>query len=190
MRNVSRRQPATVHFVVRSWIRQALRASGVAILVPAAIAAAIALSVVGGGGGIGSLDDVLNGPAVPPDEATAVPAARPQRDERPRTRAVGVGVAQPRRAPDRGRQPRVGRRQAKGLLGDSRPGQAGGLPASPPATPTPGPPPAPAPAQPHPVHDTGTQVADAVRPLPVAGPVAAQTVQAVVNLVDPPALRG
>jgi hypothetical protein len=46
-------------------------------------------------------------------------------------------------------------------------------------------PPQPAPAQ-RPIHDTGTQVAETVRPLPVAGPVAADAVQAVVDLVDPP----
>jgi len=40
---------------------------------------------------------------------------------------------------------------------------------------------------PRPVHDVGTQVAETVRPLPVAGPVAADAVQAVVDLVDPPA---
>jgi len=189
MRNVARGQRATVHFVVRSWIRQALRASGVAIIVPAAIAAAIALSVVGGGGGIGSLDDVLNGPAVPPAEAAA---ARPQRDERPRTRvtAVAARVAQPRRAPARGGNPHSVLRPVTTLPESPRPGQAGGPPASPPATPSPGSPPAPSPAQPHPVHDTGTQVAEAVRPLPVAGPVAAGAVQAVVDLVDPPAKRG
>jgi hypothetical protein len=57
----------------------------------------------------------------------------------------------------------------------------------PPAAPAPPPPsPAPAPA-PHPVHDAGSQVAGTVRPLPVAGPVAADAVQAVADLVDPPA---
>ena len=35
--------------------------------------------------------------------------------------------------------------------------------------------------------DAGTQVAATVQPLPVAGPVAAGAVQAVVDLVDPPA---
>jgi hypothetical protein len=38
---------------------------------------------------------------------------------------------------------------------------------------------------PHPIHDTGTQVAETLRPLPIAGPVAADAVQAVVSLVDP-----
>jgi hypothetical protein len=173
-------------------MRQALRASGVAILVPAAVAAAIALSVVGGAGGIGSLDDVLNGPAVPPAEAAAAPApaARPQRDDRPRAPAAAVAprVTQPRRAPRRafarGRSPRPLLRPVTTLPDGPRPGQTGGPP---PAAPSPGSPPAPAPARPHPVHDTGTQIVQAVRPLPVAGPVAAATVQAVVDLVDPPA---
>jgi hypothetical protein len=55
-----------------------------------------------------------------------------------------------------------------------------------PAAPAPAPQSPPAAPAPHPVHDTGTQVAQTVRPLPVAGPVAADAVQAVVDLVDPP----
>jgi len=60
------------------------------------------------------------------------------------------------------------------------------VPTPAPGRPAPSAPPPPAPAQ-HPIHDTGTQVAETVRPLPVAGPVAADAVQAVVDLVDPPA---
>jgi hypothetical protein len=60
---------------------------------------------------------------------------------------------------------------------------------APPSRPTPSAPPAappPAPT-PRPIHDAGTQVAETLRPLPVAGPVAADAVEAVVDLVDPPA---
>jgi hypothetical protein len=180
--------------VVRSWIRQALRASGVAILVPAAVVAAIALSVVGGGGGVGSLGDVLNGPAVPPAEAAAQPAAQPRRDETPRARAAAAGspIAAPPTAPPRRRGARAPliRRPVTTLPLPSR--RPAGPPAGPPAA-QPTAPPAPAssgqppPAQPRPIHDTGAQLAQTVRPLPVAGPVAADAVQAVVDLVDPPA---
>jgi hypothetical protein len=66
------------------------------------------------------------------------------------------------------------------------PAHPGAPPSSPPA-PSQGGSPAPPPPAPRPIHDTGTQVAETIRPLPVAGPVAADTVQAVVDLVDPPA---
>jgi hypothetical protein len=52
-----------------------------------------------------------------------------------------------------------------------------------PAQPSPAPPP-PAP-RPGPIHDTGAAVAETLRPLPLAGPAAADAVEAVVNLVDP-----
>jgi hypothetical protein len=179
--------------VVQSWIRQALRASGVAILVPAAVAAAIALSVIGGGGDVGSLGQVLAGPAVPPAEASApAAAAQPRRDERPRTApaALAAHTAPQRQSPVSTAAPH-GARPVTTLPEGARP-----HPVRPPtASPVPAPstatsPPAqqqPPPAQSHPINDTGTQVAETVRPLPVAGPVAADTVQAVVNLVDPPA---
>jgi hypothetical protein len=170
--------------VVQSWIRQALRASGVAILVPAAIVAAIALSVVGGGGSARSLGQVLGGPAVPPAEA-AQPPQHAHRDTQGSDPSVSARPgAAPRGAPSAGLPPR---RSPVTTL-PVRPRRP--APARPPATGKPAPsaaplPPAPAPA-PHPIHDTGTQVAQTVRPLPVAGPVAADAVQAVVDLVDPP----
>jgi hypothetical protein len=176
--------------VVRSWIRQALRASGVAILVPAAVVAAIALSVVGGGGSVGSLGEVLDGPAVPPAEA-ATRAPQPRRDERPRARRRGLspqsgsglrGLSPQSGSGLRGLSPQSGRPVTTVPLRPRRP-QA----PQPARSPQPSPPAAtPSPA-PHPVHDAGTQVAQAVRPLPVAGPVAAGAVQAVVDLVDSPA---
>jgi hypothetical protein len=174
--------------VVQSWIRQALRASGVAILVPVAVAAAIALSVIGGGGSVGSLGQVLAGPAVPPAEASAPAAAQPRRDEPPRTRRIVAATltAPVRRSP--GRAPAPPRRRPVTTL----PERPRPHPVRPPAAPAPSAvasPPAqhpPPPAQPHPINDTGTQVAETVRPLPVAGPVAADAVQAVVDLLDSP----
>jgi hypothetical protein len=53
-----------------------------------------------------------------------------------------------------------------------------------PAQPAPAPAP-PAAPKPHPVHDAGTQAAETLRPLPLAGPAAAGAVEAVVSLVDP-----
>jgi hypothetical protein len=174
--------------VVQSWIRQALRASGVAILVPAAIVAAIALSVVGGGDSARSLSQILSGPAVPPAEAAKPPAVHarraPLQGQSPQSRAPLRGQSPqsraPRRAPvvttlpQRPRRPSHARPPAKTPPAPGRP------------APAPAPPPPSAPA-PRPIHDTGTQVAETVRPLPVAGPVAADAVEAVVDLVDPPA---
>jgi hypothetical protein len=175
--------------VVQSWIRQALRASGVAILVPAAIVAAIAVSVVGGGGSARSLGQVLSGPAVPPAEAAQPLAAHPPRDTQGSDPSVSARAeSAPRGAPSA--RPAPHRTPAAAApVRPRRPAPArpptSAAPAPAPSRPAASAPPAPAPA-PHPIHDTGTQVAETVRPLPVAGPVAADAVQAVVDLVDPP----
>jgi hypothetical protein len=176
--------------VVRTWLGQALRASGVAILVPLAIVAAIALSVVGGGGNARSLGQVLNGPAVPPAEAAQPPVAHTRRGLTfrglsPQRHLTLRGLSPQRHVTQRGLSPR---RHAPVTTVPDRPGPSA-PPASPapPAAPAPSPSPPPAAPAPHPIHDTGTQVAETVRPLPVAGPVAADAVQAVVDLVDPPA---
>jgi len=174
--------------VVQDWIRQALRAAGVAILVPAAVAAAIALTVLGGGSGVGSLGQVLTGPAAPPAEAAAPTAATPRRDARPPTHAVAPRAALSRPAPASGVAPPQRRPVTTLPEAPSRhpvhppPAQ----PTAPPAAPT-SPPAQPPAAPPHPIHDAGTQIAQMVRPLPLAGPAAADAVQAVVDLVDPPA---
>jgi hypothetical protein len=161
----------------------------VAILVPAAVVAAIALSVLGGGHNVGSLSDVLEGPAVPPAEAASHLQALARREQRAQTTTVAAApppaflhipiayVAPPARR----------RRPVATVPERRRPGKP---PAATPHPPAPSPPPpagSPPPARPHPINQTGSQVAQTVRPLPVAGPAAADAVQAVVNLVDPPA---
>jgi hypothetical protein len=159
----------------------------VAILVPAAIVAAIAVSVVGGGRGVGSLGQVLEGPAVPPAEAATRPAPLPRRDERPRTvQATAANPGAPAAAHRGSARSPAARSPATLPLHPRRPGPPPGAPPPPSPAAAPGAqsPPPPPPARP--VHDIGSQVAAAVRPLPVAGPVAADAVQAVVALVDPP----
>jgi len=178
---------ATVHFVVRSWIRQALRASGVAILVPAAIAVAIALSVIGGGHNFSSLGEVLRGPAAPPAEAAAPPV-------HPRGRTPELHVQLRGQTPQLQRHVAVSRRPAPLRRSARKPSPERPTPHRPaPQQPSPAPPapaqpsptlPPPAP-EPHPIHDTATAVADTLRPLPLAGPAAADAVEAVVSLVDP-----
>ena len=53
--------------LVRSWLGQALRATGAAVVVPVAILVALSLSAIGGSGlgGLGSLSQIVAGPAVP-----------------------------------------------------------------------------------------------------------------------------
>jgi hypothetical protein len=162
----------------------------VAILVPAAIVAAIAVSVVGGGGGVGSLGQVLAGPAVPPAEASTPPPSQHRRDGRPLTATAPAARVRPPAVPRRrGARNPAARSPTTLPPGPRRPGRPPAAAPSPPpsAPPSAQPPPAqpkPPPAQ-HPIHDTGSQVAGALRPLPVAGPAAADAVQAVVDLVDP-----
>jgi len=157
----------------------------VAILVPAAIVAAIAVSVVGGGRGVGSLGQVLEGPAVPPAEAATRPAPLPRRDERPRTvHATAAGLRAPAAARRGSARSPAARSPATLPLHPRRPGPPPGA-SAPPSPAAASPAQSPPPSQ-RPVHDIGSQVAATVRPLPVAGPVAADAVQAVVALVDPP----
>jgi hypothetical protein len=52
--------------LVRSWLGQALRATGAAVAVPAAILVALSLTAVGGSGlgGLGALSQIVSGPGV------------------------------------------------------------------------------------------------------------------------------
>jgi hypothetical protein len=171
-----------VRFVVRSWIRQALRASGVAILVPAAVAAAIALSVLGGGRNTGSLGEVLRGPAVPPAEAATPPVRLRGQSPHSHLGRRGHEMRLRGQSPQSHAVPPAARAPSQRSPAPRPPAPA---PVSAPAPPPPPAPAAPPPPVPHPIHDAGTQVAETLRPLPIAGPVAADAVQAVVSLVDP-----
>jgi hypothetical protein len=53
--------------LVRSWLGQALRATGAAVVIPVAILVALSLSAIGGSGlgGLGALSQVVSGPRVP-----------------------------------------------------------------------------------------------------------------------------
>jgi hypothetical protein len=50
--------------LVRSWLGQALRATGAAVVVPVAILVALSLAAIGGGGlgGVGALSQIVSGP--------------------------------------------------------------------------------------------------------------------------------
>src|SRR5918999_2337135 len=58
--------------LVRSWLGQALRATGAAVVVPAAILVALSVSAIGGSGlgGLGGLSQVVSGPAVAGSDLT------------------------------------------------------------------------------------------------------------------------
>jgi hypothetical protein len=60
--------PPTIRTVdlVRSWLGQALRATGAAVVVPVAVLVALSLTAVGGGGlgGLGALSQIVSGPRV------------------------------------------------------------------------------------------------------------------------------
>ena len=58
--------------LVRSWLGQALRATGAAVVVPVAILVALSLSAIGGGGlgGLGALSQVVSGPRAPGSDVT------------------------------------------------------------------------------------------------------------------------
>ncbi len=53
--------------LVRSWLGQALRATGAAVVVPVAILVALSLTAIGGSGlgGLGALSQIVSGPGVP-----------------------------------------------------------------------------------------------------------------------------
>ena len=58
--------------LVRSWVGQALRATGAAVVVPVAILFALSLTAIGGSGlgGLGALTQVVSGPRVPGSDLT------------------------------------------------------------------------------------------------------------------------
>jgi hypothetical protein len=58
--------------LVRSWLGQALRATGAAVVVPVAILVALSLTAIGGSGlgGLGALSQIVSGPSTPGSEVT------------------------------------------------------------------------------------------------------------------------
>jgi hypothetical protein len=58
--------------LVRSWLGQALRATGAAVVVPVAILVALSLTAIGGSGlgGLGALSQIVSGPRAPGSDIT------------------------------------------------------------------------------------------------------------------------
>ncbi len=183
---------------VGEWGRGIARAGGVALLLPLALALGVGLSgALGGRDRLRSLGQVLHGPSAPeasrsgsPDLAAAV-----------RVPPLRVRATAPVRRSTGGGQTNTGGsgggRRTQTPASSTGPGSGGGgstAPATPPpssgggggSSPAPAPAPNPAP-QPNPVRQTGEQVVGVAQQLPApVGPVAAQTVQTVVDLVAPP----
>lgn len=173
--------------------RMALGAGGVALLLPVGVAAGVALTATFGGAyRVGALLQAVNGPAAPAAEARlAAPALRGARavpavpEPRRGRRGSGGSPAPVRRAvaaphteaPASGSAPAVTTAPAHAPAAPSAGGTGTSTASAPPADPAPAP-------QPSAVHQSGQQVADAVRQLPApAGPAAGDAVQSVVDMV-------
>jgi hypothetical protein len=171
------------------------RAGGVALVLPLALVAGLALTVaIGGNDELRALGQVVAGPATP---------AATKHAERDLAAAVRVPPLRVAPSVTALPTPRVTttvpvRRRATGSPrpGARRPSSPPARKSPPPATATPTPAPQPSqpaapPAQPsNPVQSVGQQVSDAAKktlPSPV-GPVAGDTVKTVVDLVAPPGI--
>jgi hypothetical protein len=165
--------------LVRSWLGQALRATGAAVVVPVAILVALSLTAIGGSGlgGLGALSQIVSGPraagsdltvddgdAEIGDAVTQLAASRGGADGAPGIAPGGAPVLGPGGGGGGGTPigappPRGG----EGPGGDGNgqpapPGGGGGSPA----------PPAPPPGQPGVVEGVGQTVTDLTAGTPVA----------------------
>jgi len=187
--------------LARAWRRALLGASGVGLLVPLALVAALTVTAtIGGPTGLGALEQVFGGPAVPLASRPDAPQTADTRRGDPRdfpvvprartaARTAGGGSPADRRSSGSGgradrstggsrrRDPAAGRIETPGR--DTVPPTAG----QPPGTTPPGPQP---PRPRNPVRGLGTALADTIRRLPAVGPPVADAVQTVVDLVAPP----
>ncbi len=181
--------------IVRSWIRGIIGASGVTLLVPLGLLAAVLVATTVGGSGLGSVGQLIGGPGVPgvraqvPSGERALPTV-PRRTTREETTAGRSATAR-RAAAERRRAQRRGSRDST----DSSRGSSGRTQTAPPppppppeqTTPPPPPPPPAAPAPPrNPVRQLGEAVQDLVRPIPIVGPPVSDAVGTVIDLVAPP----
>jgi hypothetical protein len=195
----------------RTWLHSALRASVVTLLVPIGVLIAILATELGSGfGGLGSLRELVSGPAVPAQQVSAVPTpahgsrasgglpvipsatgAAPPIIARPAAPARRPGAVAPRpgraggnsghgTAPARPRPPQ--RPTGPGRLPPVP--AAGGSPL-PVTSPGSG---APAPA-PNPVRQLGQVVQGVVVGVPVVGPGASNVVGTLINILTPQDVR-
>jgi hypothetical protein len=193
--------------LVRSWRAAVLRASGAVLLVPVGLLLAVALAAsLTGVGGIGSIGQLVAGPGLPPaavaeagsgtgagadDELSAVPPVPSLSRATTRRRRGASAPRQVSERPGRRRSQPQGRRPSARRPGSTRPPSRS--PATPPPATTPAPS-GPSPSEPLPgppratglVRRIGARVDRVVRPIPALGPAAADAVNTVVQLLDPP----
>src|SRR5687767_8667165 len=92
--------------LVRSWLGQALRATGAAVVVPVAILVALSLTAVGGNGlgGLGGFSQIVSGPTAPGTELSVDDGDAEIGDAVTQLAANGTGA----RAPGTGTLPGAG----------------------------------------------------------------------------------
>jgi hypothetical protein len=184
--------------LARNWLGGILRASGATLLVPFGLVMAVAVAATVGGSpqGVGSLGQLFEGPGIPPAAQApppgltaresggvrfsqlvpAVPVRRAaRRDVLPATEPTSAPTPARRQPAERTRKPRV--------VAVKPPREQTGA--------TPPPAPAPPPARPPSlVRRVGNDVAQIVRRVPVVGPPAADAVDTVIDLLEPPPPAG
>jgi hypothetical protein len=96
--------------LVRSWLGQALRATGAAVVVPVAILIALSLTAIGGSGlgGLGALSQVVSGPRAAGSDLTVADGDSEISDAVTELAASGSGGGAPGAAPGDGSVPAPG----------------------------------------------------------------------------------
>jgi len=96
--------------LVRSWLGQALRATGAAVVVPVAILVALSLTAIGGSGlgGLGALSQVVSGPGAAGSDLAVDDGDAEIGDAVTQLAASGGGVGAPGAAPGDGSVPGTG----------------------------------------------------------------------------------
>jgi hypothetical protein len=185
--------------LVRSWLGQALRATGAAVVVPVAILVALSLTAIGGSGlgGLGSLSQIVSGPQAAGSDVTVddgdteITAAVTQLAAQGTGGTIsspptGVGNAPVTTGPGGGGDLPGG--QAPGPDGGNGPGGDGpggdGIQPTPPSQPSPTPAPpgeAPSPQNPGVVDNLGQTVTDVTSGTPV-GPTVEDAVDGLIEV--------
>ena len=181
--------------LVRSWLGQALRATGAAVVVPVAILVALSLTAIGGSGlgGLGALSQVVSGPRPAGSDLAVDNGGSEIGDAVTQLAAAGPRTTPPGGGPGTGLTPGPGSdgQTPSGTLpgpgGGDGPGGGGGIDPIPPGGGggggggTPVPPEQPAPGQPGVVGGLGETVTDVTGGTPV-GPTVEDAVDGLVRV--------
>jgi hypothetical protein len=175
--------------LVRSWLGQALRATGAAVVVPVAIILALSLTALGGSGlsGLGALSQVVSGPRAAGSDLTVDNGDSEIGGAVSQLAADGPSATVTPGAPETLTGPGPGGGETPGGTptppGDGE-GPGGGNEPTPPGGgggETPAPPPAPAPGQPGVVDGLGETVTDVTGGTPV-GPTVEDAVDGLLDV--------